>query len=83
VPETLSGLAAGRYREQSLDEVAEQFCCLRRQHIRKLKALHANDWSRSATHGQMAEPTIQTITHHMTHHDALHLAQIARRVAAV
>ena len=29
----------------------------------------------------MGELTIQTITHHMTFHDAIHLAQIARRVA--
>jgi hypothetical protein len=74
--------AAGRYREQSLAAVTDQFCSLRRQHIRELEALRADDWLRSATHDQMGELTIQTITHHMTYHDAAHLAQIARRVAA-
>ena len=73
--------ALGRYREQSLAVEVPAFIALREEHIRELEALGPEQWSRNANHNQMGELTIQTITHHMTYHDAVHLAQIARRVA--
>lgn len=75
--------AAGHYREQSLALVVDQFRALRERHVAALAAAHPGQWSRGATHDQMGELTLQTITHHMTYHDAVHLAQIARRVSAL
>ncbi len=72
--------AQGGYREQSLAAVVPAFIALREEHIRELEALDTDQWSSPAIHNQMGELTIQTITQHMTFHDAIHLAQIARRV---
>jgi len=72
--------AQGRYREQSLAAVVPAFIALREEHVRELEALNTDQWSSPAIHNQMGELTIQTITHHMAFHDAIHLAQIARRV---
>ncbi len=71
----------GQYRDQSLAEVTASFVALRAVHASELEALGEQEWSSGATHNQMGELTIQTITHHMTFHDAVHLAQIGRRVA--
>ncbi len=72
--------AQGRYAEQALSVVMPALIACREEHIVELEALDESEWSSSATHNQMGELTIQTITHHMTFHDASHLAQIARRV---
>ena len=71
----------GRYHEQSLSVEVPAFIAVREAHTRELAALETRQWARSATHNQMGELTIQSIAHHMTFHDAVHLAQIARRVA--
>lgn len=73
--------AHGRYHEQSLAAAAPAFSALRAEHVRELAALDTQQWSRTATHNQMGTLTIETINQHMTFHDAVHLAQIARRVA--
>jgi hypothetical protein len=70
----------GCYREQSLADVTAAFIALREEHANELEALNVDGWSSGATHNQMGELTIQSITHHMTFHDAVHLAQIGRRV---
>jgi hypothetical protein len=70
----------GRYREQSLAEVTASLIALREEHASELEALAEQQWASGATHNQMGELTIQSITHHMTFHDAVHLAQIGRRV---
>ncbi|HYI15833.1 MAG TPA: DinB family protein [Thermomicrobiales bacterium] len=69
----------GRYREQSLSEVTAAFIALREEHASELESLDERQWSSGATHNQMGELTIQSITHHMSFHDAVHLAQIGRR----
>jgi hypothetical protein len=71
----------GRYREQSLADVTAAFNALREEHAGELEALDEQQWPSAATHNQMGELTIQSITHHMTFHDGVHLAQIGRRVA--
>lgn len=75
--------ALGRYKEQSLSAEVPAFISVREEHIRELEALDPEQWEFNATHNQMGELTIESITHHMTFHDAVHLAQIARRVAGL
>lgn len=70
----------GRYHEQSLAAEVAAFRTLREQHIRELEALDENDWARVGLHNQMGQLTIESITQHMVYHDAVHLAQIARRI---
>jgi len=68
----------GRYREQSLTAVVEELIRLREEHIRELEALTEDQWSREGEHNQMGTLSIQSITHHMAFHDAVHLAQLGR-----
>lgn len=69
----------GRYREQSLAAVTAEFIRLREEHIRELEALSEAQWAREGEHNQMGTLSIQSITHNMAFHDAVHLAQLGRR----
>ena len=54
---------------------------LRRRHIRLLRSLKADEWRRSGTLTQVGRVTIASVVRHMAAHDAMHTAQIARRLS--
>ena len=58
-----------------------QFYDLRRRHLRVLRALKADDWRRSGTLTPVGGITIASLVRHMAAHDAMHTAQIARRLS--
>ena len=71
---------ASRYRDQSVIRALERFARLRVEHVATLEALAPGDWQRCGEHEEAGEITIQQLTAHMAAHDAVHLAQIARRI---
>lgn len=72
--------AEGNYRAQSLDTALADFTRLRAEQVATLEALDADAWQRTGLHDEVGEITIQQLTAYMAAHDAIHLAQIARRI---
>jgi uncharacterized damage-inducible protein DinB len=58
-----------------------RFYELRRRHLRLLRALKADEWRRSGTLTPVGRITIASLVRHMAAHDAMHTAQIARRLS--
>jgi uncharacterized damage-inducible protein DinB len=54
---------------------------LRRRHLKLLRSLKADEWRRSGTLTPIGRITIVSLVRHMTAHDAMHAAQIARRLS--
>ena len=54
---------------------------LRRRHLRVLRSLKADEWRRSGTLTPIGRITIVSLVRHMAAHDAMHSAQIARRLS--
>src|SRR5437773_5448767 len=54
---------------------------LRRRHIRLLRTLKPADWRRSGTLSPVGNVTVAGIVRHLAAHDAIHTAQIARRLS--
>ncbi|HEV2032967.1 MAG TPA: DinB family protein [Candidatus Dormibacteraeota bacterium] len=54
---------------------------LRRRHLRLLRSLKPNEWRRSGTLTPVGSITIASLVRHMAAHDAMHSAQIARRLS--
>jgi len=54
---------------------------LRRRHVRLLRTLKPRDWRRSGTLSPIGKVTIAGIVRHLAAHDAVHTAQIARRLS--
>lgn len=76
-------LAAERgYNTQSLPEAVEAFINLRAQMLAIMETLDAGGWSRPAILGDVGEVTIYSYLIHRVMHDAVHLAQLGRRVLA-
>ena len=57
------------------------FYDLRLQQIRQLKRLKPDDWRRSGTLTPVGRVTIASLVRHLVAHDAVHAAQIARRLS--
>ncbi|HEY1162804.1 MAG TPA: DinB family protein [Candidatus Dormibacteraeota bacterium] len=53
---------------------------LRRRHLRLLRSLKPDEWRRSGTLTPIGRVTIASLVRHMAAHDAMHAAQIARRL---
>lgn len=58
-----------------------EFYELRRRHVRVLRSLKPGEWRRSGTLTPIGEITIAGLVRHMTAHDAVHTAQVARRLS--
>src|SRR4029077_4311424 len=58
-----------------------RFYELRRRHLRMLRRLKADEWRRSGTLTPVGRITIASLVRHMAAHDAMHTAQIARRLS--
>lgn len=71
---------ASNYRAQSLEDALEAFTRLRAEHVSVLQALDDAGWQRSGHHAEVGDITVEQLTAHMAAHDAVHLAQIARRI---
>jgi uncharacterized damage-inducible protein DinB len=54
---------------------------LRRRHLKLLRSLKAEEWRRSGTLTPIGRVTIASLVRHMAAHDAMHAAQIARRLS--
>jgi uncharacterized damage-inducible protein DinB len=54
---------------------------LRRRHVRLLRTLKPAEWRRSGTLSPLGKVTIAGIVRHLAAHDAMHTAQIARRLS--
>ena len=54
---------------------------LRRRHLRVLRSLKPDEWRRSGTLTPIGHITIASVVRHMAAHDAMHSAQIARRLS--
>jgi uncharacterized damage-inducible protein DinB len=59
----------------------KQFYALRKRHIRFLRRLKPDEWKRLGTLSPIGEITIAALARHMAAHDAMHTAQIARRLS--
>jgi uncharacterized damage-inducible protein DinB len=68
------------YLGMSLAGEIDRFAQLRAEHITQLEGLDEAEWSRVGRHTEVGEITVQQLVAHMTKHDAIHLAQIARMV---
>src|SRR5579875_479062 len=68
------------YRDQPIGRAYQEFSRLRGEHLEALASLDSAPWQRGAQHTEIGEITIQQLTAHHASHDAIHLAQISRRI---
>ena len=54
---------------------------LRKRHLRLLRSLEPAEWKRSGTLTPVGKVSIAGLVRHMAAHDAMHIAQIARRLS--
>jgi uncharacterized damage-inducible protein DinB len=69
------------YRKLSALIAWTRFYELRQEHLRLLRRLKPEEWRRSGTLTPVGRVTIASLVRHMAAHDALHTAQIARRLS--
>jgi uncharacterized damage-inducible protein DinB len=69
---------ARHYIGLDLAATLERFARLRAEQIALLSTFDTATWQRAGVHDEAGEITVQTLTAHMTAHDAIHLAQIAQ-----
>ena len=69
------------YTKLSALKAWTQFYDLRQQQIRQLKRLKPDEWRRSGSLSPVGRVTIASLVRHLVAHDALHAAQIARRLS--
>jgi hypothetical protein len=70
------------YAAASLADALSGFLRLRAQHVAELEALPVSAWQRTGQHADLRTITITGHTLHLVSHDAIHLAQISRQLAA-
>jgi uncharacterized damage-inducible protein DinB len=54
---------------------------LRQEHLRLLRRLKPDEWKRSGTLTPVGRVTVASLVRHLVAHDAMHTAQIARRLS--
>jgi uncharacterized damage-inducible protein DinB len=69
------------YRKLSALKAWTRFYELRGEHLRLLRRLRPEDWRRSGTLTPVGRVTILSLVRHLAAHDAMHTAQIARRLS--
>jgi uncharacterized damage-inducible protein DinB len=69
------------YTKLSALKAWTQFYDLRKRHLRLLRALKPAEWRRSGSLSPIGKITIASLVRHMAAHDAMHTAQIARRLS--
>jgi DinB family protein len=68
------------YKKLSALKAWSQFYELRNQHLKVLRSLRPDEWQRSGTLTPIGSITIASLVRHMAAHDAMHAAQISRRL---
>ena len=58
-----------------------KFYELRKRHLKLLRSLKHAEWRRSGTLAPVGKVSIASLVRHMAAHDAMHTAQIARRLS--
>ena len=71
------------YTEASLPEALAAFTRFRAQHVTELAQLSPQEWEHPGQHEEQGTITISSHTLHIVSHDALHAAQIARRLKSM
>lgn len=69
------------YTRLSALKAWSRFYELRKRHLRLLRSLKPAEWRRSGTLTPVGKVTIASLVRHMAAHDAMHTAQIARRLS--
>jgi uncharacterized damage-inducible protein DinB len=69
------------YTKHSALRAWSLFYELRGRHLRLLRSLKADEWRRPGTLTPVGRITIASLVRHMAAHDAMHAAQIARRLS--
>ena len=69
------------YTKLSALKAWTRFYELRREHLRLLRRLKPDEWRRSGTLAPVGRVTIASLVRHMAAHDAMHIAQVARRLS--
>ncbi len=69
------------YKKLSGLKAWTQFYELRQRHLKLLRSLKPAEWRRSGTLTPVGKVSIATLVRHMAAHDAMHTAQIARRLS--
>jgi uncharacterized damage-inducible protein DinB len=69
------------YTKLSALKAWSRFYQLRLRHLRLLHSLSPEEWRRSGTLSPIGRISIGSLVRHMAAHDAMHVAQIARRLS--
>ena len=69
------------YTKLSALKAWTRFYELRLEHLRLLRRLKPDEWRRSGTLAPVGQVTILSLIRHLAAHDAMHAAQIARRLS--
>jgi uncharacterized damage-inducible protein DinB len=69
------------YTKLSVLKAWTQFYELRKRHLKLLRSLKPAEWRRSGTLAPIGKISIASLVRHMAAHDAMHTAQIARRLS--
>jgi uncharacterized damage-inducible protein DinB len=70
------------YKKLSALKAWTQFYELRKRHVRLLRSLKPAEWRRSGTLTPIGTISIASLLRHLAAHDAMHTAQIARRLSS-
>ncbi len=74
-------LPHGNYDKLPALKAWARFYRLRLEHIRLLRRLRPAEWRRSGSLEPVGRVTVASVVRHMAAHDAMHTAQIARRLS--
>src|SRR5665213_608532 len=69
------------YTKLSALKAWAEFYDLRKRHLQLLRSLKPEEWRRAGTLTPVGRITIASLVRHMAAHDAMHSAQIARRLS--
>jgi uncharacterized damage-inducible protein DinB len=69
------------YTELSALKAWTRFYEVRKRHLKLLRSLKPAEWRRSGTLAPVGNVSIAGLTRHLAAHDAMHTAQIARRLS--
>jgi DinB superfamily len=69
------------YTKLSALKAWTRFYDLRKRHLRLLRSLKPAEWRRSGTLTSVGKVSIAGLVRHMAAHDAMHTAQVARRLS--
>lgn len=72
----------GEYTAWNPQEALEMFRLLREANLRVLAGLTAEEWQRTGVHAERGRFTVAELAIHMAGHDAKHIEQIRRILAA-